>query len=444
MIRVIKNIYLNARLFYAIALVIFILILSYFFPLLLPVGKVLLLALTSLIITDGILLFSIDKGIIANRIAPDRLSNGDDNLIKLIVDNRYNFKVSVTVIDEVPFQFQYRNLNFVKEILPRQSEVIDYHLKPVKRGEYQFGAINCYANSLLGIISKRYKIPKESTVPVYPSYLQMRKFELLAISNSLTNVGIKKIRRIGHNMEFEQIKEYTEGDDFRSINWQATARRGELMVNTYQDEKSQQVYCIIDKSRVMQMPFDGMSLLDYAINTSLALSNIIIKKDDKAGLITFQHKVGTHLKASGSNKQIHQIQETLYNEKTAFKEADYSSLYIDVKQKINQRSLLLLFTNFETVGAMRRQLPYLQKLSRAHLLVVIFFENTEMKSLIDNPAQSIKGIYYKAIAENLHFEKKLIVQELSKHGIHSVLTPPKDLSINSINKYLELKSRGLI
>jgi uncharacterized protein (DUF58 family) len=444
MLRAIKDIFLNTRLFYAIGFVSLVLLLSYFFTFLLPIGKLLLIALIIVVITDIILLFNVAKGILANRLLADRLSNGDENLIKLIIDNRYNFNTSLTIIDEVPFQFQNRDLKFNIKLAPKGNEIIKYNLRPVKRGEYEFGLINIYVCSPIGLISRRYQLDKKVTVPVYPSYIQMRKFELLAISNQLTAIGIKKIRRIGHNMEFEQIKEYTEGDDFRSINWKATARHGELMVNTYQDEKSQQVYCIIDKSRVMQMPFDGMSLLDYAINTSLALANIIIKKDDKAGLLTFQHKVGAHLKASASNKQMLKILETLYNEKTAYKEADYSRLYIDIKQNINQRSLLLLFTNFETRSAMKRQLPYLQKLARAHLLVVIFFENTEMRSLIHEPASNTKGIYYKAIAENLHFEKKLIAQELSKHGIHSVISAPSELSINSINKYLELKSRGMI
>ena len=139
----------------------------------------------------------------------------------------------------------------------------------------------------------------------------MRKYELMAISNRLVELGIKKIRKIGHNLEMESIKEYVVGDDYRTINWKATARKGELMVNNYQDEKSQQVYSLVDKSRVMQMPFEGMSLLDYAINASLVISNIAVKKEDKAGLITFQHKIGTLLPASSRNNQVQLIMQAL-------------------------------------------------------------------------------------------------------------------------------------
>lgn len=272
----------------------------------------------------------------------------------------------------------------------------------------------------------------------------MRKYELMAISNRLTEVGIKRIRRIGQNMEFELIKEYVRGDDFRTINWRATARKNSLMVNHYQDERSQQVYSLIDKGRVMEMPFNGLSLLDYAINASLVISNIAIKKSDKAGLITFQHKVSNTVPASKQSRQMSVILDVLYNQKTAYRETDFASLFSHVRRKITQRSLLLLFTNFESVYSLQRQLPYLQKLADQHLLVVIFFENSELTNVLDTPADTLKEIYHKAVAEKFSYDKKLIVKELNRHGIQAVLTAPEHLTVNTINKYLELKSRGMI
>jgi uncharacterized protein (DUF58 family) len=194
----------------------------------------------------------------------------------------------------------------------------------------------------------------------------------------------------------------------------------------------------------MQMPFNGLSLLDYAINASLVISNIAIKKSDKAGLLTFQDKVGSMVVAGRRNNQMAQILEALYNQKTAYRETDFSSLYNRVRRKINQRSLLLIFTNFESIFGLRRQLPYIKMLSLQHLVVVIFFENTEMKSLLESPASTLKEVYQKAIAEKFSFEKRQIVKELAMHGIQSLLTAPDQLTVNTINKYLELKSRGMI
>ncbi len=380
----------------------------------------------------------------AERFAPEKFSNGDENPIKLSVQNFYQFEVKLTIIDEVPAQFQMREANFKVKLDSGGSQVINYTLRPVKRGEYHFGKLNILTQSPIGLISRRFQFAEPVMVPVYPSFIQMRKYELLAISNDLTMQGIKKIRRLGHNQEFEQIKEYVAGDDFRTVNWKATARKAQLMVNTYQDEKSQQVYSLIDKSRVMKMPFEGMSLLDYAINATLALSNIAIKKGDKAGLISFQNKVNTVLPASKRNKQMQLIQESLYNQKTAFKEADFSRLFVAVKRKLTQRSLLMLYTNFESMAGLERQLPFLRNLSKSHVLVVIFFQNTELTDLLESRPKAVKDIYYKTVAEKYDHEKRLIVRELRKHGIYSVLTTPKDLTINTINKYLELKARGLI
>jgi uncharacterized protein (DUF58 family) len=272
----------------------------------------------------------------------------------------------------------------------------------------------------------------------------MRKYQLMAISNRLSEVGIKKVRRIGHSMEFEQIKEYVQGDDVRTINWKATARKGQIMVNNFTDEKSQQVYCVIDKGRAMKMPFEGLSLLDYAVNASLVLLNIALLKQDKAGLITFSEKLSSFLKADKKAVQMNSILEVLYNQRTRYLESDFEKLYSLLRAKVSQRSLIVLFTNFESMSGMQRQLPFLRKIAANHLLVVVFFENTELRQLLDKPADDLESIYTKTVAEKFAYEKKLIVKELQKYGILSILTAPANVTVNTLNKYLELKARQLI
>jgi len=443
-VKILKSIYLNNRLFLAIGIVVFAFVISFVVGGYIFLPKTLFYVLLSIIATDLILLFRFRKGIDGARETPDKLSNGDENLLTIHVENFYPFKIHIRVIDEIPHQFQRRDVSFLRAVEAGGESTIEYQLRPVKRGEYSFGAVNIFAQSPIGFFSRRFRFSANKIVPVYPSYLQMRKYELLAISNRLTETGIKKIRRIGHNMEFELIKEYVSGDDYRTINWKATARKSQLMVNHFQDERSQQVYNLIDKGRVMQMPFDGLSLLDYAINASLVISNIAIRKSDKAGLLTFQDKIGTYVAPGRASNQMSRILETLYNQKTAYRETDFGAVYNFVRRKITQRSLLLLYTNFESIYSLERQLPFLKKLAHQHLLVVIFFENTEMKALIEQPADDLRQIYHKAIAERFAYERKLIVRELKNHGIQAVLTAPKDLTVNTINKYLELKARGLI
>ncbi len=384
------------------------------------------------------------KGILGRRTHAERFSNGDDNPVQINIENRYPFSVAIEVIDEIPVQFQRRDILFKASAKAKQNITINYQLRPVKRGAYHFGTVNVFVSSAIGLISRRYRFEQPAEVPVYPSYIQMRKYQLMAISNRLTEIGVKKVRKLGHSMEFEQVKEYVSGDDFRTLNWKATARKGNLMVNSFADEKSQPVYCIIDKGRAMKMPFDRMSLLDYAINASLVLSNVALLKQDKAGLITFSEHAGAFLQANRNSTQMQLILDVLYNQKTRYLESNFEQLYSVIRRKINHRSLIILFTNFESSTGMQRHLPYLRKIASHHLLLTVFFENTELQSAITSPTDDVEDVYIKTVAEKFAYEKRLIAKELQQYGILSILTAPEDLTVNTINKYLELKSRQLI
>nr|WP_225986630.1 DUF58 domain-containing protein [Rufibacter sp. LB8] len=419
-------------------------VVAFFLPAILLVMKVAFGVFVLCAVVDALVLFKTKQGIHASRSMQEKLSNGSENPVFLYVENRYSFGLDMEVIEELPFQFQKRDAVFQVQAKLGETQVVEYMLRPVQRGVYHFGAINVLVNGPLKLARRRYKFRQGQTVPVYPSFIQMRQYELLAASQNLSAMGIKKVRQVGHSAEFEQIRPYVAGDDQRSINWKATARRSELMVNHFQDEKSQQVFCLIDKGRVMEMPFAELSLLDYAINAALVLSNVALRKDDKAGIITFSNQIGSMLPAERRTTQLQKILELLYNQKTKFQESDFERLYVTVRSKIKQRSLLLLFTNFETLNGAKRQLPYLRKLAKHHLLLVVFFENTETKHLLDKPADNLEEIYLKTIAEKFAYEKRQIVKEFSLHGIHSILTPPDKLTVNAINKYLEFKSRGLI
>lgn len=440
----IKSIYFSTLIYYIISLEVVFLVFGFFFNEVADFAIYSLILIVVLLLVDVIILYANKNGVFARRDTLEKLSNGDDNPVQIFIENFYLFPIKIEVIDELPFQFQLRNNSFHLKIGSGKHRTIEYDVRPLKRGEYHFGAVNIFVKSPIGFIQKRFKFSQDIMVPVFPSFMQMRKYELLAISNRLTDFGIKKIRKIGNNSEFDQIKEYVFGDDYRTINWKATARKNKLMTNQYQDEKSQQVYAVIDMGRIMRMPFDGLSLLDYAINSSLVITNIAMLKHDKAGIVTFSNKVQSVLPAERKSGQLNKILHLLYNQKTGYLESDYENLYININTKISQRSLLLLYTNFESLSGLKRQLKYLLRLAKDHLLVVIFFENTELTDFLNKPAKTTEEIYSKAIAEKFAFEKKLIVKELEKYGIQSILTPPQNLSVNSINKYLELKARGLI
>jgi len=435
-----KSFYLNNIVYYIAGSASVVFVLSYFQPGLFRIAVLILLLSGVAVLLDALLMFSKKKGLLAKRMATERFSIGDLNKVVIQLDNKYSFPVRVSVVDELPVQFQERNW-IRKAKLEAGTVDIEYFLQPTTRGEYVFDNINVFVYGPLQLVKRRYIFPARQTVKVYPSYIQMRRYHLLAVSNRLQEAGVKRIRRLGHSMEFEQIKEYVRGDDFRTINWKATARKDALMVNNYTDERSQQIYCIINKGRVMKMPFGGMTLLDHAINASLVLSNVALVKQDKAGLITFAENLDAFVPADKKTTQMSLLLETLYKQETKFLEADFEKLFSVIRNRISNRSLLILFTNFESLESLQREMPALKKMARYHLLLIVFFENTELKAITEKKASKLEDIYIKTIAEKFSFEKRLMVKELYMNGILSILTPPENLTVNTVNKYLELKTR---
>lgn len=443
MIKFLKSLYLSERFFYAIAVIALLFLISYWVTPLYGIVWLLVLGLLVLLLMEISMIFS-GKGLEGTRILPEKFSNSDENEVVVQLRNRYRFALLISLIDELPVQFQKRDFLRTTKIPGKHSQTIDYRVRPVDRGEYVFGNLNCYASSLIGLVRRRFTFDKEQMVKVYPSFIQMKKYDFMAIDHRLAYAGLKKIRRIGHTMEFEQIKEYVLGDDVRTVNWKATAKHGQLMVNQYQDEKMQPVYSIIDTSRIMKMPFNELKLLDYAINSSLAFSNIALKKGDKVGVLDFSHKIGNFVPAMAKKTHLNNILESLYNVETKFLDSSFGKLQAFVKQQITHRSLLMLYTNFEHISSLHRQLQYLQAIAKKHVLVVIFFENTELKELIEDKAETVPDIVDQTIARQFEYDKKVMVLELQQRGIQTVLTSPEELTVNTINKYLEIKARGLL
>ena len=412
------------------------------FPIMVLVGKILLLAILMIVALDLTLLYRLRTPFNAIRTCEDKLSNGDENQIQLHIENKYPYKTHLEIIDEFPDQLQIRDLVFHVVSEKQSSQHLKYSVRPTKRGVYRFGDLNIFPKTIFGLVKRKITIPLAQEIAVYPSFIQLRKYSFFAINNRLSELGIKKIRKLGVNNEFEQIREYVKGDDFRTVNWKATARKSTLMVNQYQEERSQSIYCLVDKGRLMHMPFNGLSLIDYAINSSLVMSNVAIAKGDKAGLITFSNRIGSLIPASKKTGQMNLILEALYNQKSRLQEPDFPRLYRNIKSKVKQRSLMLLFTNFESVVSLKRHIKSIRAIAKDHLLVTVIFENTELFKTIDKKPVDTEGIYIQTIAEKFAYEKRLIVKELQKYGIQTILTAPENLAINAINKYLEIKARG--
>ena len=435
--------FINKRFYIALIIIVFCFIVSLKSVLLFTLAQVLLVVVLLLCAYEIVVLFFSPKDTITCiRECSERFSNGDDNEIKLHLSSNFIVPVKLKIIDEVPDIFQLRDSSFAMNLEKQTSKVLKYSLRPIKRGVYRFGKINVFVSTRIGLISRRFKTGEPCNVKVYPSFFYLKQYELMASSNKLKQAGNKRIKKIGQQLEPDQIKDYVKGDDYRIINWKATARRNKLMVNVFQEERAQNLYCVIDKGRTMQSAFEGMTLLDYSINASLALAYVAMLKGDKTGLLTFERRFDTIILPSRTPLQMSRIQEALYSQQTAFAESDYSILYQNVNKYAANRGLMLIFTNFDSVTAMQRQLRYLSKMAKRHSILVIFFEDVELEELINKQPEDKEQVYQLVIAEKLEYEKRLIISKLRKHNILSLLTHPNHLTVDVINKYLEIKARG--
>ncbi|HBS88148.1 MAG: cell division protein FtsB [Bacteroidetes bacterium GWF2_38_335] len=444
MIRLFRYLYLPDRFFVLLGIVVAVFAISFFLDLFFYAGQIALLSLFALTFVDILFLFGKKTIVNAGRKTPKIFSVGDENEIHINIENNYGMPLFINLIDEIPVQFQERNFSMSMFLAPGAVKKLRYSLKPLTRGEYEFQDLNVYVKSLIGLAERRIRVKCGKMVPVYPSVIQMRKFELKTLKKMSQFYGIKKIRRLGGGSEFEEIKNYVTGDDYRKINWKATSRRNSLMVNLYEDEKAQQVYALIDISRSMSLSHEGMSLLDYSINTSLVILNTALQKHDKAGLITFSNEIDRVVPAERSRNQLRTVLEALYKVQESKLEANYEKLYMVLKNVVRFRSLIFLYLNFESIYSLHRVLPILRKINRNHLLVVMFFENTDITEYSKTDSANLEEIYLKTIAVKLVNDKHQIIHELKQYGIQVIMNKPNELAANSINKYLELKSRGLI
>lgn len=394
-------------------------------------------------LADAILLFRKKHNLRVKREVDSVASLHDPFHVLIKLKNVSGIQLKLLIIDELPFQLRLRDFKIHQKLKAGKVRKVEYNFLPQTRGEYAFGDVNVFSKSLLGLAMRKEVFKFKHSVAVMPSVIQMKQQELLATKNLTFNAGENKNKVLGKSYEFDQLKTYVAGDDPRNINWKATSKQRQLMTNHYEDERSQQVYAIIDKGRNMKMPFNGLTLVDYAINATLAFSNIVLKKHDKTGLICFSEKMDTIVPAEKSPRQLMKIQQALYAETYHYTEPNFELLTLTMNRLVPNRSLLFLYTNFDTLESLERTLPALLVLNRKHKLVVIFFTNTELEDMIEQPAKNVLHIYNQTLARKFMTEKELMVKELTKHGITSLLTAPEKLSANAINKYLELKAIGV-
>ena len=381
----------------------------------------------------------------AGRRVDERLSLGDDNPVAVEVRNGSTVDLEVELLDELPVQLQERDFAERFSVAAGEERRVVYRIRPTERGVYAFGALLLYCGTRLGLVQRRYAFgPAETRTGVYPSVIQMRR-QALRVRQLIRREGAEqRQRQFGRSYEFDQIKAYVPGDDYRQLNWKATARTGELMLNTFVEERSQQVVALVDTSRTMLAPFSGLALLDHAINSTLALLNVALLRGDRVGLFGFDRRVHTRVPPAARPEHLRRILETLYAQEPTDFEPDYAALYQYVRREVRGRSLLILYTNFDTPVSLERNLPVLRQLSRAHLLVVVLFVNARVREDAEAEPETLEDAYLNTVAAEFEADQQRIAATLTNNGILVLRTRPEELTANAVTRYLEVKRGGRI
>jgi uncharacterized protein (DUF58 family) len=384
------------------------------------------------------------EAIEVERINDTKLSLGADNLVTLLLANRGRRAISFKVRDEYPYQFIADAVVLAGEIAPFEIHEARYHVRPLQRGDYSFGDINIRYISTLKTFVRQARYPAAAPTKVYPNVLDVRKYDLLARKGLLFELGLRANRQFGAGTEFERLREYSTDDEFRRINWKATARRGKPIAAEYETERSQYIISVIDTGRLMRPPIGDLAKLVYANNTALLLAYVATLKGDHVGMLTFADDVRTYLAPRRGKGQFYRMLEALYNVQFEPVEADYAQAlaYLGVKHK--RRSLVVLFTDLVTLDAAQPLIAHMARLAQRHLPLCVVISDPHITDLAAQPPRDSDAVYQRAVAEMLLDERKVVLDTLNRSGVLTLDVPADQLTVSVINKYLELKGRGAI
>jgi uncharacterized protein (DUF58 family) len=402
-----------------------------------------LLAVAALLLVD-VYLTPQPSRLEVERIHDSRLSLGAENLVTLLLANRSARSLRLSVRDEYPHQFQSDRVLIEGSLAPFDLHEAHYHVRPLRRGDYRFGKLNLRYGSQLGLFVRQAAYPLEAEVKVYPNVIEARKYDLMARKGLLSELGLRVNRLQGGGTEFERLREYTTDDEFRRINWKATARRAKPIAAEFETERAQYVISAIDTGRLMRPPIGDLAKLDYAINTALLLSYVAMLKGDHIGLLTFADDVGAYLAPKRGRGQFYRMLETLYNVEMQPVEADHGRAlgYLGLKHK--RRSLVVVFTDLATPDAARPLIAHMARMARRHLPLCVVISDPNIGGLAALPARDTASVYRRAVAEMLIDERRVVLDTLNRSGVLTIDVPADKLTVSVINTYLELKQRGRI
>jgi uncharacterized protein (DUF58 family) len=373
-----------------------------------------------------------------------KLSLGADNPIHLLVRNRSRRPATFWLRDEPPDKFKIDTRILTGVVPARRTWQGAYRVRPLRRGDYQFGDLNLRWRGPLGLIVRQARIEASGPVKVYPNLLDVRRYDLLLRRNRLQELGLRHTRMFGEGTEFERLREYLPDDEFRRIDWKATARRNRPITIEYQTERSQNVIAVLDTGRMMQSPVAQIAKLDYVVNAVLFLAYVATGKGDKVGLMTFADDVVQFVTPRQGRGQFYRMLELLYGIEAQPVEPNYRRAlsYLALKQR--KRSLVVIFTDLSGGMSMQALVSHVSVLARRSLPLVVTISDPDIHAATHQQPHDSLTVYQRAAAAQLLDERQVALDNLRRQGVLTLDVPANQLSMAVINRYLELKGRTLL
>ncbi len=378
----------------------------------------------------------------AGRFVSDKLSVGAQNPVEIELRSRSPFALTLLVKDDPPWQFNTPARQQCLKLAPCESRRISYVTTPPARGDYEFGDIHIRGRSRLALSWWQRRIPAAQAVKVYPDLLQVQRYDLLARSDRLQQVGFRRLRQLGEGTEFESLREYVPDDDFSDIDWKATARRNKPITRQYEIERSQNLILMIDAGRMMCAELNGMSKLDYAINAALMLAYVAVQKDDAVGLVVFADEVQSFVLPRKGSAQVGRLVEQLYAVQPTMQEPNYPAAFSLLHDRARKRALVVVFTDLIDRQASSQLLAHTAALYPHHLPLVVTLRDPRLHRLAQQMPHQVADAYERAISASLLMHREEALSALRQRGAAIVDALPERLTVAAVNRYLVLKARG--
>jgi uncharacterized protein (DUF58 family) len=378
-----------------------------------------------------------------------RLSLGADNVVNVMVRHHGQRDTTIQLRDEPPDEW----LSVAGSAAPpifraplheHGEQTFTYTLRPLRRGDYRFGSLVLRWQGPLGLVRRQHTYDKGAPVQVYPNVLEVRKYDLLLRRNRLEDIGLRVNRRFGEGNEFERLRDYLPDDDYRHISWKATARRHEPITMQFESERSQTIFVAFDVGRMMAAPVGEMTRLDYVINSVLLFSYVVLGKGDRVGLMTFADTVTHYAEPRAGRAQFYRMLDLLYRVETQPIEPDFARALNYLKQKQRRRALVVVFTDLTGGVSMQQLASGVVGLRPHNLPLVVTISDPVLKHLTSTSPESELSVYERAAAQRVLDERRAILRRLEMQGVLTLDVPASQLSAAVINKYLEIKGRGML